>query len=177
MNGVTTIFVYDALQRLVAEYTSNNPQPEGGGGTSFLTSDHLGSTRLVTDANGNVKSRHDYLPFGEELGSGIGSRTTAMKYGAADGLKQKFTGKQRDIESGLDYFGARYYSSSNARFTGADPLMESAHPALPQTLNRFAYVLNNPLVIIDPNGEGWLQLDGSETLYWRQAHRGFEGGR
>jgi hypothetical protein len=44
--------------------------------------------------------------------------------------------------------------------------MESAHPALPQTWNRFAYVLNNPLVIIDPNGEGWLQLDGSDTLYW-----------
>jgi RHS repeat-associated protein len=166
VNGVTNIFVYDALQRLVAEYASPDQQPQGGGGTSFLTSDHLGSTRLVTDASGSVKSRHDYLPFGEELSSGIGSRTTAMKYGAVDGLKQKFTSKQRDTESGLDYFGARYYSSPHARFTGVDPLMESAHPAMPQTWNRFAYVLNNPLVIIDPNGEGWLQLDGSETLYW-----------
>jgi len=160
VNGVTTIFVYDSLQHLVAEYPSNNPQPEGGGGTSFLTSDHLGSTRVVTDASGNVKSRHDYMPFGEEIGSGIGSRTSAMKYGAADGLRQKFTSKQRDTESGLDYFGARYYSSPHARFSGVDPLMESAHSAMPQTWNRFAYVLNNPLVIIDPNGEGWVELDG-----------------
>jgi RHS repeat-associated protein len=166
VNGVTTIFVYDALQRLVAEYTTPDQQPQGGGGTSFLTSDHLGSTRLVTDASGTVKSRHDYMPFGEELSAGIGSRTSPMKYGATDGLRQKFTSKQRDTESGLDYFGARYYSSPHARFTGVDPLMESAHPAMPQTWNRYAYVLDNPLVIIDPNGEGWLQLDGSETLYW-----------
>jgi RHS repeat-associated protein len=158
VNGVTTIFVYDALQRLVAEYTTPDQQPQGGGGTSFLTSDHLGSTRLVTDSTGNVKSRHDYMPFGDELEAGIGSRTAAMKYGAADGLRQKFTGKQRDTESGLDYFGARYYSSPHARFTGVDPLMESAHLAMPQTWNRFAYVLNNPLVIIDPNGEGWVQV-------------------
>jgi RHS repeat-associated protein len=158
VNGVTTIFVYDALQRLVAEYTSPDQQPQGPGGTSFLTSDHLGSTRLVTDANGNVTSRHDYMPFGEELLGGIGSRATTMKYGASDGLRQKFTGKQRDPENGLDYFGARYYSSPHARFIGVDPLMESAHPALPQTWNRFAYVLNNPLVIIDPNGEGWVRL-------------------
>jgi hypothetical protein len=53
----------------------------------------------------------NYMPFGEELLTGTGSRSATMKYGAADGLKQKFTSKQRDTDSGLDYFGARYYSS------------------------------------------------------------------
>jgi RHS repeat-associated protein len=158
--GVTTIYVYDAMDHLAAEYTSPDQSPQGGGGTSYYTTDHLGSTRVVTDGNGSVKSRRDYLPFGEELQPGIGGRAVAMKYGAADGVKQRFTSKQRDVESGLDYFGSRYYASSQGRFTGVDPLMSSAELGMPQTWNRYAYVLNNPLVIVDPNGEGWVWIDG-----------------
>jgi RHS repeat-associated protein len=62
------------------------------------------------------------------------------------------TGKERDSESGLDNFGARYNSSSMGRFMSPDPLLSSGRIANPQTWNRYAYALNNPLRIVDPTG-------------------------
>src|SRR6185503_4860972 len=86
------------------------------------TPDHLGSPRVVTNSSAGVISRHDYMPFGEELGAGVGGRTTGMGFsGTTDGTRQKFTAKERDTETSLDYFGARYYTSIQGRFTGADP--------------------------------------------------------
>jgi RHS repeat-associated protein len=64
----------------------------------------------------------------------------------------KFTGKERDTESGLDYFGARYMASSMGRFMSPDPLLNSGRPDNPQTWNRYTYALNNPLTITDPTG-------------------------
>ncbi len=64
----------------------------------------------------------------------------------------KFTGKERDSETGLDYFGARYFSGAQGRFTTPDPLMASAKASNPQSWNRYAYVFNNPLRHIDPDG-------------------------
>jgi hypothetical protein len=60
-----------------------------------LTTDHLGSTRVVTDSGRVLKARHDYLPFGEELPSGVGGRTTAMKYDVPDSTTQLFTKRER----------------------------------------------------------------------------------
>jgi RHS repeat-associated protein len=150
----TTVFVYNAGGQLIAEYHSDPvPSPAGGGGTSYLTSDHLGSTRVVTKADGTVKARYDYLPFGDELGSGIGGRTVGMGYSAADSTNQKFTQKERDNESGLDYFLARYYSSAQGRFTSPDDIRNDSHVGDPQSWNRYAYVRNNPLHYIDPTGK------------------------
>ena len=64
----------------------------------------------------------------------------------------KFTGKERDAESGLDNFGKRFYGSSLARFTSPDPLDTSAHPANPQSWNRYTYTFNNPLKFVDIQG-------------------------
>ncbi|MFY9607890.1 MAG: RHS repeat-associated core domain-containing protein [Blastocatellia bacterium] len=160
----TTVFVYNAGGQLIAEYHSDPvPPPAGGGGTSYLTTDHLGSTRVVTKADGTVKARYDYLPFGEELGATIGQRTTGMGYSLADSTKQKFTQKERDIESGLDYFGERYYSSAQGRFTTCDPLGMTIRPSDPQTMNRFVFVLNNPLRYVDPDGL-------AETTPWERLN-------
>ena len=63
-----------------------------------------------------------------------------------------FTGKERDSESNLDNFGARYDSSSTGRFMSPDPLMASAHVGDPQSWNRYTYALNNPLRFTDPTG-------------------------
>jgi RHS repeat-associated protein len=63
-----------------------------------------------------------------------------------------FTGKQRDGETGLDYFGARFNASTIGRFMTPDPLLNSGRPGNPQTWNRYAYVGNNPLRNIDPTG-------------------------
>lgn len=120
---------------------------------NWLVTDHLGTPRIILDQTGsraNVK-RHDYLPFGEELFAGIGGRTTALGY-AGDGVRQQFTSQERDIETGLDYFNARYYGTVQARFTSPDPLIASGRPGMPQSWNRYAYVLNQPLRLIDPTG-------------------------
>jgi RHS repeat-associated protein len=140
-----TVFVYDAMGKLVAEYTNEERRPDEGG-TKYLTEDNLGSPRVITDQNKTVVSRHDYAPFGEELTM---ARTEQYK---PDSIRQQFTGQERDKESGLDYFDARYYSSIQGRFTSIDPLAASGNIANPQTWNRYTYVLNNPLRLIDPTG-------------------------
>lgn len=68
------------------------------------------------------------------------------------GINPIYTGKGRDTESGLDYFGARYMASSMGRFMSPDPLLNSGRPDNPQTWNRYSYALNNPLTITDPTG-------------------------
>jgi RHS repeat-associated protein len=127
------------------------------GGTaeiSYLVSDQLGTPRMIFDQSGSLAStkRHDYLPFGEELFAGTGGRTSAQGYSASDGIRQKFTSKERDAETGLDYFGARYYGSTQGRFTSPDEFLNSGRLESPQTWNRYAYVLNNPLAFTDPSG-------------------------
>jgi RHS repeat-associated protein len=86
------------------------------------------------------------------MSAGTGGRTTTQGYSATDGVRQKFTQKERDNETGLDYFGARYYANTQGRFTSIDPLMASASTIDPQSLNRYSYVRNRPLGSIDPNG-------------------------
>jgi RHS repeat-associated protein len=104
----------------------------------------------VTDNQGDIE-RHDYLPFGEEiLGAEGGWRTGVAGYGGPGSIRQKFTGKERDSETGLDFFGARYYSGAQGRFTSVDPL--GGELANPQSLNRYTYALNNPLRFTDPTG-------------------------
>ena len=74
-------------------------------------------------------------------------------YVTNDKTRQKFTQKERDNESGLDYFGARYYSSAQGRFTSVDAgRLNKRHLANPQKWNRYAYTINNPLKYIDPDG-------------------------
>ena len=164
-SGVTTTYVYNVLGQLVAEFGGTASATPG---TRYLTPDHLGSTRLVTGEDQSVLSRHDYLPFGEEIGAVLGNRdqasgVTGYTASLADGPAQKFTGKERDNESGLDYFQARYYSGAQGRFTSADPLVvprlqledENQFAAFinnPQNWNRYVYARNNPLRNIDPDG-------------------------
>jgi RHS repeat-associated protein len=129
----------------------------------------LGSTRLVTDSQANVRARHDYMPFGEEISAGIGGRTSGQGYGATDDTRQKFTSKERDNESGLDYFGARYYSSMQGRFTSVDPELGSAKRGSPETWNRYSYCLNNPLVLVDPDGKDVHVLDDTALQLLREG--------
>jgi RHS repeat-associated protein len=149
---VTTIYVYNIGGQLVAEY--NNSTQQAAGGTSYLTNDHLGSTRVVTKGDGSVRTRYDFLPYGEEIPSSLGGRNGVGSYGGADSTKQKFTGYERDGESGLDYAQARYYSPAQGRFTSVDPLYFQFMMAIdPQRFNLYGYGRNNPFKFVDPTGE------------------------
>ena len=147
------IRVYNRALSAAEVATLPNGSGASGAQLKWLVTDQLGTPRMVLDQSGalaNVK-RHDYLPFGEELLAPTGGRTSGQGYGG-DGVRQQFTGQERDSETGLDYFLARYYSSSQGRFVSVDPLAASAHAAHPQTWNRYSYVLNNPLKHTDPTG-------------------------
>ena len=152
--SATTTYIHDAKGELVAEYSTAAPTPSG---TDYLTADTLGSTRLITDATGNPTRCIDYLPFGEEIPTGVdgrsgcyGSLTSPQYPTTPDVAAQKFTGKERDAETGLDFFEARYFSSAQGRFSSPDPMGGSLTD--PQSLNRYAYALNNPLRFTDPTG-------------------------
>ena len=146
----TTIFVYDAMGKMVAEYDTN---PPSGGGTSYFTEDSLGTPRIITRADQSVKARHDYLPFGEEIGL-LGGRAEPQGYVASgDPVRQKFTGQIRDGENQLYYFNARYYSSTLGRFTSVDPENADAQAESPQSWNAYVYAGNNPHLYTDPSGK------------------------
>ena len=156
-SGPQTAYVYDAGGELVSEYSleaSSTPPCQ----TCYLSLDHLGSTRLVTDQAGNTVSRHDYIPFGEEIAANTVGRDGT--FGTQDFVNQKFTGKERDRETGLDYFGTRYYSAALGRFNSPDSVGDGLDPVPvpwanfenPQSLNLYTYVRNNPLANSDPDG-------------------------
>ena len=145
----TTIFVYSA-GKLVAEYST---QLSTTPSISYTTTDHLGSPRIITDQFGQVKSRRDFLPFGEDIYVNVGARTSTLKYGSSnDDIRQKFTGYQKDSETSLDFAEARMYENRFGRFTAVDPLVDTGSPANPQTFNRYVYVLNNPFLFVDKTG-------------------------
>ncbi len=157
--GSWTDYLYDLSSRQITEIIPNSWRTGyvyfGGGllaqyqnsTTSFVYSDHLGSTRIVGNLNGTVHDSMDYLPFGEQM---FGNSSTT----------HKFTGKERDSESGLDMFGARYYASSMGRFMTPDfgGPMPTPDPVPwadledPQTLNLYAYARNNPVSLADEDG-------------------------
>jgi RHS repeat-associated protein len=101
---------------------SGSGQSGGGGAVQWLVSDHLGTPRMVADQTGALSGikRHDYLPFGEEIGAGVGGRTAGRGY-VADSVRQQFAGYERDDEAGLDFAQARYYAHRQGRFTSVDP--------------------------------------------------------
>jgi RHS repeat-associated protein len=108
----------------------------------YYFSDHFGSHAVIENATGTACEQDiDYYPYGGEENDYC-STPVAQHY--------KFTGTERDSESGLDNFGARYNASTMGRFMSPDPL--GGHQEDPQTLNRYSYVRNNPLSLTDPTG-------------------------
>ncbi|NLZ27890.1 MAG: hypothetical protein GX887_02845, partial [Firmicutes bacterium] len=146
--GEVTVFVYDAAGKLIGEYSTVVADAEDAK-VAYLTADHLGSPRINTDRDGKVTARHDYHPYGEEIVTA--QRTSHAEY-TPDSLRKQFTGYERDGETGLDFAKARMFAGKLGRFSGADPLRSTMRVLMPQTLNRYTYVLNNPLRFTDPHG-------------------------
>ena len=105
----------------------------------FYHNDHLGSVNVITDINGVQVQRNEYDPWG-----------SVSKQVGNDDPTHRFTGKELDPESGLYYYGGRYYDPEISRFVSADPFVPQ--PGNPQSLNRYSYTINNPQRYIDPSG-------------------------
>lgn len=173
--GVVTRFIYDGTGKLALEYEGDiaditqatKEYVYGAAGMQvviepqetdpnkrfqYMTADHLGSPRVITDAAGNVISRRDFYPFGEDIPSSIGGRAIINGFSSMDNIRQKFTGYEKDNETGLDFAQARYYGNSNGRFTSPDPLLSSGNIFNSQSWNRYIYSSNNPINNIDPTG-------------------------
>ena len=114
----------------------------------FYVRDHLGSSRLVLDVEGNIQSRFNFEPYGVEL-TPLGSNTSNEKY--------KFTGQERDYDTGMDYMHFRYYGSNIGRFMKPDKMGGQAGD--PQSWNKYSYCKNNSITCHDPDG-----------LFGRKAH-------
>src|SRR6185437_7023249 len=128
----------------------------GAGGVFYYISDHLKTASVITDSGATIKAESDYYPWGGELQLVVN-----------DSNHYKFTGKERDSETGLDYFGARYYSNGLGRFINPD---WAAKPAAipyavigdPQSLNLYTYVRNIPTVNVDTDGHETLNANNNE---------------
>ena len=159
VNGTAQIYVYDSRGRLAAEYTMAAVTTQAG--TYYRTTDHLGSTRVVTDSSPTPKvvQRRDFMAYGEEVpaDSSHGNRhlvfdSGVATYNAVFGVTQQFTGQQRDDETGLDYFWARNLHTSLGCFTSTDPGGDGARSIVPQSWNAYSYVYNSPLLLTDRTG-------------------------
>jgi RHS repeat-associated protein len=160
----TTWYVYDAMGQLAAEFDSS--QSGSSLTTQFITTDHLGSTRAVADASGNLTDCHDYLPFGEEISATTGNRPSCYTTGTGDQIAQKFTGDERDPETQEDFFKARYFSGPEGRFRSIDPIGIPDDVGDPQQWNKYSYTRNNPLAFVDPDGQGPLDAFKKGALNW-----------
>jgi RHS repeat-associated protein len=105
----------------------------------YELADQLGSAAVTTDSSGNNMTRQNYFPFG------------ALRPGPGNNLPvdETYLGKTLDTATNLVQMGSRYYDPANGRFISTDPLADSGTP---QSLNPYAYALNNPLTYSDPDG-------------------------
>jgi RHS repeat-associated protein len=112
----------------------------------WLHTNHLGSGTKMTDTEGVVKTRMELDPYGQTLLEWSSSGDTYIN-------TKKYTGYERDEATGLDYASARIYSNGRGRFMRPDPKgLEAADIKKPQSLNRYAYVGNDPVNFVDPGG-------------------------
>jgi RHS repeat-associated protein len=160
----TAIYAYDAMRRMAAEY-------------SVLGTSMSGNIGTIADLTGAVAKDYNYLSFGRMLSRSKNGRANLnfsndpdIPYARESLTLQQFTGKERDAETGLDFFLARYYSAAQGRFISPDEFNGGPDDALtgkeismpgplpyadisnPQSLNKYAYVYNNPLNLTDPDG-------------------------
>ncbi len=130
INGEEIKYIFAGKQRVAKVSTA---------GTYYYHGDHLNSAAAMTDSNGNIVETSNYEPFG------------GMREHAGQAVSNyKYTDQQLDPETGLYYYGARYYDPTVGRFVSPDSIVPNY--ANPQAFNRYAYCLNNPLVYTDPSG-------------------------
>ena len=138
-----TLHVMDDQSRIALVRVGNPFTKDTTSAVKYHMGDHLGSSNLVLDGKGNLVNCEEYTPYGE------------TSFGSFARKRYRFSGKERDEESGLNYHGARYYASWLVRWTSCDP----AGPV--DGINLYEYVQSTPLMLKDNNG---MQSEGSSNL-------------
>lgn len=122
----------------------------------YYTQDHIGSTRIVTDDAGSAVSAEAYSPYGDIQKTWVNEFNPTFKY----------SGKERDTDTGFDYFGARYYSNKCYRWISTDPIITES-VEYPHEMNLYAFTKNNPVTYYDPDGRSvnYAGIGVGEALY------------
>jgi RHS repeat-associated protein len=159
--ATTTDYVFngDSLVATVDQQTASG-NATGTAKTRYVHPDHLGSTNVVTDENGNVVQTLDFYPYG----------STRISVATSTNERRKYIGQFSD-DSGLSYLNARYYSPSQGQFLSEDPTFLSVgnqaqvqnltgedsktYLADPQQLNSYSYSRDNPIINKDPSGNAF----------------------
>ncbi|MYH17778.1 MAG: RHS repeat-associated core domain-containing protein [Gemmatimonadetes bacterium] len=148
VGAAVTYYLRGPGGKVLAEYTGQTQSANyvyagsrriariAGSSASYYLADHLGSTRSLVGEDGAVTAAYDYWPYGKIL---VSSGTGATHF--------RFTGHERDAESGLDYMLDRNYAYNIGRFLRPDP-MQDEYPGI----SPYAYAANNPLKYVDPDG-------------------------
>jgi RHS repeat-associated protein len=173
---ITNVYYYDVAGHLTTEISANSHSDIYAGNRHLATyqgnnvfynhASWLGTEAARSDATGTLCETISSLPFGDaQQTSGTCSPSPVF-----------FTGKERDTESGLDYFGARHYSSTMGRFMSPDPSqLYFADPTNPQSLNLYTYVVNNPLKFVDPSGLTLQYACAESWQPWQVVEYGKDG--
>jgi RHS repeat-associated protein len=155
--GATTIYIgqlYECTGGVCTKYIfsgSNRIASIEGSNVRYYHTDHLGSSSVITKEDGTSVQAIYYYPYGE-IQSNIG----------IDVARYKFTGQEWDAETDLYYYGARYYDPKLARFISADTIVPM--PFYPQSLNRYAYCINNPVILVDLDGHSYYYDSGFDDF-------------
>jgi len=149
--------------------------------TMYFHPDHLGSSSYVTDKKGNFFEMIEYLPYGETLYD---------EAATVDKTEFRFTSKEQDAETGLYYYGARYYDAKLCKWISTDPILEEYMPVAgnsdearrqnrrlpgmggvynPTNMNLYHYAGNNPIKYYDPDGKQSACAAWSGTMWWLLA--------
>lgn len=126
----------------------------------YFHQDHLKSTSVLTDKDGNTIESTSYVPFGQFRDAQNQPKLVNTEFG--------FTGQRYDAETGLYYYNARYYDPAIGRFIMADTVIPDAGDA--QSLNPYSYCLNNPLELTDPSGHSAAEALGMDSPSIRWNH-------
>lgn len=150
-----TLHVMDNQSRIALVRVGNPFPDDTTPAVKYHLGDHLGSSNVVVDEAAGWVNREEYTPYGE------------TSFGSFARKRYRFTGKERDEESGLFYYGARFYSSNTARWVSSDPIHTTSG-------SLYQFCINRPTVLLDPNGEIPRNLNPPNILDWvKKAHAWF----
>jgi RHS repeat-associated protein len=162
-----TLHVMDDTRRIamIETNTVKNGLPAAEQLIRYQYSNHLGSSSLELDQNANIISYEEYHPYGTTAYQAMNATINAAA------KRYRYTGMERDEESGMAYHSARYYLPWLGRWLSTDPI------GITDGTNVYSYVSNNPIVFIDLTGEDGKTPDPKDVAIFETREAAFDAGK